>query len=137
MTARRNLPVAGLPVGEQNQGVIRTGIPIDGDGVERIRQGLVEHLLERSPAHRGIGAYIAQHGRHVRVDHAGTLGHAGDGQRPSVQCHLPGRDLGKGIGRHDTSHGIPETARRQGRGGGLHAGLHFLPVGQHADHPRR
>ena len=134
--ARPDLPVAGLTVGEQDQGVVCAGIAIDRDRVEGIGQGLVEHLLERGLAYGCVGAYIAQHGRHVRVNHAGALGHAGDGQNPAVQGHLPGCDLGKGVGRHDAGHGVPETAWRQRRGRGVHTGLHFPPVGQHANHPR-
>ena len=88
--------------GEEQDRVAGRGVGIDGDVVEAlIHRALQEMLLQHAVGDRRIGEDERQHGRHVRRDHARTLGDPGDGHGCAVDLHLTGAALGEGIGGGD------------------------------------
>ena len=84
---------ATKPGGDQHARVVGGGIAIHGDAVERVRHGVMQHRLQRILGHGGIGGDIAEHGRHVWVNHARAFGNAGDGGGLSIHRHLPKKKL--------------------------------------------
>ena len=58
-----------------------------------------EGPLQGRPRDRRIGSEISQHRGHVRVDHAGSLGHAADGHSPAVDARVSHHRFRFEIGR--------------------------------------
>ena len=65
------------------------------------------HDLAAHTAHR-VGEEEDQQRRHVRADHARTLGNRRDGHPASSQRELRVRDLRVGIARHDRAREAPQ-----------------------------
>lgn len=69
---------AGGAVGENGDRVVCACVAVDGDGVEGARDGVHQEGLQGGGVDGGVGAEDAEEGGHVRVDHAGAFGHAGE-----------------------------------------------------------
>src|SRR5690606_2763179 len=84
-----------LAGGNQDAGIVGAGVAIDGNAVERQVGSLTQHMLQYRLGYPGVGGHIAQHGRHVRADHAGTLGDSGNGHCPATKTDLAAGTLGR------------------------------------------
>ena len=62
----------------------------------------------------GVGHDEREHRRHLRMDHAGALGDAGDRHLVAGDGRSGGADLMVRVGRHDGARGGFEIAIRQG-----------------------
>ncbi len=95
---------------EQNR-VARRGIAVDGDAIEcpisRGREKSLQHRLRN----RSIGEHEAEHGRHIRSDHAGTLAEPGERHLARLHGYAPYRELGIGVRRHDCPRRILPAVR--------------------------
>ncbi len=100
--------------GEGEQRVRRRGVAVDGDGIEGVLDAALQQRLQRAGAERRVGEHEGQHGRHVRRDHAGALGHAVDGDFCLAKLHGRGRNLRKGVGGHDRRGGVHPVAGLRG-----------------------
>jgi hypothetical protein len=60
-----------------------------------------QHRLQSVLRYARIGEDIGQHRRHVRRDHAGSLGDTRDRHRLAADIHLLDRAFREGVGRHD------------------------------------
>ena len=70
--------VAGEAIRHQDNGVAGAGVGVDAHAVEGSVDDAFEHRPQRRSGQLGIGHQIYQHRRHIGLDHAGTLGDAGD-----------------------------------------------------------
>ena len=68
--------------------------------------------MQRVGGDRRIGEDEGEHGRHVRCDHAGALGHPGDRYLDAADRRLGRRDLGKRVRGHDRLRGAKEAIGR-------------------------
>ena len=109
---------ARLAGGDHHVGVVGRGIAIDGDAVERGVGRFLDQLVKQRLGNAGIGGEEAEHGRHVRLDHAGTFGNAGNRDFLAVDLnHARGR-LGDRVGGHDSVRGsVPVVALEIGEDG--------------------
>ena len=96
-----NSGVAGLLCRDQHEGIVGRGVAVDRDAVERQVCGLADQRLQQLRLEHRIGGDEAEHRRHVRADHAGALGDAGDGDRPAPDDELARGRLGQRVGGHD------------------------------------
>ena len=126
-------PVVGQTVGHQHQRVAGTGIPVHADGVKRIAQRHVQGLAQGVGLDRSVGHDIAQHGRHIGVDHARTFGQTGQGHGLAAKRQLTDRRLGKGIGRHYARQRVPKAPGRERVARLDNPGPHFFPRRQNTD----
>ena len=94
--------LAALAGGNDDEAVVGAGVAVHRNAVERFIGNLFRHLLQHGLGDFGIGGDKAQHGRHVRANHARAFGNAGYLHRVAV-AHLPLRAgrFGHGVGRHD------------------------------------
>ena len=65
-------------VREEQDGVVRRAIPVDGDRVERRIDRGAQELDRLARLERIVGRDEREHRREVRVDHPGALRHAAD-----------------------------------------------------------
>ena len=98
---RLNLRHLGRSSADQHTGIVGGGVTVHRDPVERLVRQRLHPLIQKWLGDRRIGGDKAQHGGHVRLDHARALGHAGDSNRHAVDLHPPAGKLGVGIGGHD------------------------------------
>jgi hypothetical protein len=103
--------VASLASRHQDETVVSGRIAVDGDAVEGQIGHLLDEGIQQRLGHIGIGGQKAQHGRHVRFDHAGPLGHTGQGHGLATDLHLAGRRLGHRVGGHDAVAGLDTSHR--------------------------
>lgn len=75
---RGDFLAAGGAVGEEGDGVVGGHVAVDGDGVEGPIDGVGEEFGEGGRRYWDVGGEDAEEGGHVRVDHAGAFGHAGE-----------------------------------------------------------
>ena len=64
---------------DQDERIVGRGVAVDRDAVERLVGRLAHEALQQRRIDDGIGGDEAEHRRHVRMDHAGALADAGDG----------------------------------------------------------
>lgn len=139
--------------GDQHAAVVGAGIAINGDAIEGLVSRLLEHILQQRLTDARIGNNIAEHGCHIRPDHAGALGDTGDGDCGTGQVQGTAAALGQGVGGHDAAGGSRPVVRaqvRQGirqrsnriKGSGTYIGIYwpdgvgkwlFLPTGNYSD----
>ncbi len=89
--ANGHSPRLRLPVGEQQDCVVRAGVTVHGDAVERAIDSLNETALEQAGSQVRVRRDEGQHCRHVGVDHPGSLGDPADPDRTPVQLELHSR----------------------------------------------
>jgi tetratricopeptide (TPR) repeat protein len=139
LQAGHSTPGERLAVGEQQQRVVGAGVPLDADAVEAPRRGAARHGGQVVRRHGGVAEDEGEQGRHVRPDHGGPLGHAGQPDVPAVDRNLPGDDLGARVGGEDGVGEVVERLRgvgqRAGRGPDARLDLGHGQVS--ADDPRR
>ncbi|MNO95606.1 hypothetical protein D3C76_872510 [compost metagenome] len=82
----------------------------------------------------GVGGDVAEHGGHVRADHACTLADAGDGNGHAIVLELAAGTLGQGVGGHDAGGGFSPVVFRQVVQGGLQGAFDLLDWQRLADH---
>ena len=141
----RDLPVFGLAVCEHKKRVVRRGIPVDRDHIEGIVNNPADRLLKETFLNVGIRRNIAEHGAHIRMNHARALRHAADRDRHravSVRCRkldFISKFLIDGIGRHDRLRGFRSGLGAFGKRRVEHADapLDSLNRNLHADDARR
>ena len=104
--------MVGLVAGDHDKGIVGGGIAIDGDAVERAISQLTRQLCHHALADTRVGGQKAQHGGHVRADHAGTLADAGDVDASTADFCRGTVGLGQGIGGHDAFGGHGPLVRR-------------------------
>jgi hypothetical protein len=127
--------VAGLPGGDQDEAVVGRGVAVDGDAVERHVGHVLHQLLHQRRRDRRVGRQIAEHGRHVGVDHAGALGDAGHRHRLAADLRLAAGALGDDVGGHDRVRGVrPVIGREVGLRGGQR-GQDLVDRQRLQDHP--
>ena len=68
-----NCLIFGGTIGENDHRIIGGSVAINRDTIKSILNAVFDCLLQAALPHVGIGGDKAKHGRHVRVDHAGTL----------------------------------------------------------------
>ena len=71
--------------------VVRAGVAIHGDGIERALNRSAHHPTPNCCIHAGIAAEEAEHRGHVRMNHSGALGHPANPHRPPPQLSLNSR----------------------------------------------
>lgn len=92
---------AGRPRREKQNRIGRGGVAVDCDGVERVTDRARQQLLKGRRGYAGVRYEEGQHGRHVRGDHARTLGDSIERDRGVPDLHLAAKGLGVGVGGHD------------------------------------
>jgi len=108
---------AGLAGGGHNEGIVGGGVAVHGDAVERLVRRLLGHRLQQALGDAGVGSEEAEHGGHVRADHAGALGDAGQGDGLAVHHHPARGSLGHRVGGHDAvGGGVPVVGLEVGNG---------------------
>ena len=95
-----------LTGGQQYEGIIGRGIAIDRDAIKGMIRHPSHHALQCRLRQGSVGGEIGQHGGHVRLQHAHTLGDAADADGTSVQLAAGRTRLGHGVGGHDGGCGI-------------------------------
>ena len=91
---RRATRPAGRAVGQQEDAVVGARVAVDRERVERVVEPPPAGVSGGLPApERRIGRDHRQHRGHVRMDHAGALGHAADGVGASAGRTRDGRLL--------------------------------------------
>ena len=75
--------IAGQAAGEEQQGIIGAGVAVHGDHVESVLDHIAECFLQQGRIDGAVCGQVAQHGAHVRMNHAGAFAHAAktDGNR--------------------------------------------------------
>src|ERR1043165_4942267 len=103
--------------GEEQHGVVRRCVAVDGDGVEALVDGILEAAAQRGRLDGGVGHHEAEHRGHVRMDHARALGHADDA--PALAAHRERRlrDLRADVGGEDGVAQRIDASRREARDG--------------------
>ncbi|MDT4843603.1 hypothetical protein FQZ97_775370 [compost metagenome] len=125
----------GLAGGDQHAAVVGRGIAVDGDAVERLVRRVAQQVLQHALGHLGVGGEVAEHGRHVRLDHPGALADAGDGDGHTLMDELAAGALGQGVGGHDAFGGGGPVVRPQVGEGGRQRGFDLFYRQRFADHP--
>ncbi len=92
---------AGAAVGEEQDGIVRAHVAVDGDPVEGPVAGGGEGVFEDLVGGVEVGREEGEHGGHVGLDHAGSLGHARDGQGVAFVLEACGDDFAAGVGGED------------------------------------
>ncbi len=118
---------AGRTVGEHEDRVVGRGVAVDRHLVEAAIDGRPQQRPERRGVDGRIGGEEGEHRRHLRMDHAGALGHAADADHAAIG--QAGRDrvlLRARVGGHDRPCRLPRRGPRatwlQGGDDGLHGG---------------
>ena len=109
----RDARVAGALRGDQHERIIRAGVAVDGDAVEALVGRFAHQRLHQRRLDHRVGGDEAEQGGHVRADHAGALGDAGDGDAVPADQHLARGGLGQRVGGHDAGCGLAPMRRRQ------------------------
>lgn len=96
----------GGAVGENGDCVVRRAVAVDGDAVEGFVDGAGEQRVQGLGADGRVRAHDAQQRGHVRVDHACSLGHAGQSVLDALvlragEGECRGEQLGKCVGGAD------------------------------------
>ena len=73
----------------------------------------MQRLLQQRGRHVCIGRDEGEHRRHIRMDHAGAFGDAGNGDRCIADLNLPRDRLRHGIGGHDRVCSLQPVVRAQ------------------------
>ena len=97
---------AGVPVGQNQHGVVGAHVTVHRDAVERAGDGLREGFLQKAAGHGKVGREEGQHRRHVGLDHAGALRDAGNEVSLAVVGEADGHGLGPRIGSQDGAGGL-------------------------------
>ena len=98
MLLRKNNFVFGKTVGQHNHAVIGAGIAVDNNHVEGFVGSLFHRALQHIGSNGSVGSDEGQHSCHVRMNHARTLGNAGEGYLLAADFRFIGSVLDKGIG---------------------------------------
>ena len=132
---RGDLGIAGEAVCQHGDHVVRGRVAVDADHVERVLHVAGERGLQHGGADGAVRREEDEHGRKVRVDHAGALGDAADRAGPAAGGELHGDLLRVRVGGHDAlSRLIGVVAER---GGELRqAGADGREIERLADHAR-
>ena len=95
----------GLAGRRNHEGIVGRGIAVNGDAVERHIGHFFHQSRQHRLRHRGVGCNKGQHGRHIWLQHADTLGHAGNRHfRPAYE-HAARTGLGDSVRCHDRLRG--------------------------------
>ena len=94
--------------------------------VEALGGGAVQHVLQKTGIHRRIGENIAQHGCHVRRNHARAFNNAVEMHRLSTDQGAGGGHFRESVGGHDRGRRLFPAAGC-GVKGGLQARFGFVP----------
>ena len=127
---------SGRSVCEQEDGVVRARIAVDGNRVECPIGNPPQKGAQHARLRYGIGCDHAEQRRHVGVDHAGAFRDATDGDRRG-SLETNGAVLGSRVGRHDGAGGIDAAVRRQLRRRLPQACADFIDGEGNADHAGR
>ena len=127
---------SGGSVGQQRQRVVGGGVSVHREAVVAALDAPLEHGAQLRRGDFGVGHHEAQRGRHIRVDHAGPLGHAGHAHRAPPQRDLHGGGLGDQVRGHDGARGVLETVRAQAVNQARQRVHDLAAVHLHADDPR-
>ena len=98
---RRDRRIARLAAGDDDEGVVRRGVAIDRDAVEGCIRYAARQLLHERGRHCRIGRQIAQHGRHIRADHARAFANARGADGAPANLCLCAMGFRHGVGGHD------------------------------------
>ena len=102
-------PISRAPertVGERDHRVVGRHVAVDGDGVERLVDGLGRAPPAAPPARPGrVGRDEAEHRRHLRMNHPRALGDRRELDRLATDVDLAKRDLGAQVGGADRLRG--------------------------------
>ena len=90
-------------VGKAQDGVVGGGIAVNAHAVEGFLHGTAKHGLPGIARHLGVSKRHAEHGCHVRADHARALGHHGKARSAACERNLAHGKFGKGIRGHKGS----------------------------------
>ena len=127
--------VACHAISQHYGGVVGGGIAIDSDPIKglgaHLPQGVLQHLLGDS----AVGGKECQHGTHVGMDHAGTLGDSPQSDFPASHGEGDGNFFFYGVGSHDGRRRVAGAVRGQGCGSFGQAGLDGLNIDGLADDP--
>ena len=85
---------------QKQYGIIGTH-SIDGDTIKTLITGLFKNGFEHGAASREVGGEVGEHGRHIRLNHTGALGHAGYRNRLPCVVKLSGGDFASGVRGQD------------------------------------
>ena len=96
---------AGRAVGQQQHRVVGAHVAVDADAIERFVDRVGERGLGVGLGERRVGHDQREHRRHVRADHRGALGDAGDRDRLAADLDDAAANLGHGVGRHHAAGG--------------------------------
>ena len=122
-----------LPAGEEERHVAGRGVAVDGDRVERAVHRLAEQPVEDRRRQLRVGEDEGEHGRHVRGDHARSLGDAAYGDGSFADPRRGARALREGIGGPDRiRRRLPAIVGQHGREAGNRV-RYALDVRAHAD----
>ena len=127
---------SGRSVCEQEDGVVRARIAVDGNRVECPIGNPPQKRAQHARLRYGIGCDHAEQRCHVGVDHAGAFSDATNGDRRG-SLETNGAVLGSCVGRHDGAGGIDAAVRRQLRRGLAQACADFVDGEGNADHAGR
>ena len=93
--------------GHDDEAVVGAGVAVDGDGIERGIGDFLRQELQHGLRYFGVGGDKGQHGGHVRMNHARTLGDAGGADRVFLtDFPLAAGGLGHGVGGHNRAGGV-------------------------------
>ena len=97
----RNFRVSGKTVCQKENGIVCGSITVYGNHVVGVRYDFAQCFLQHLFRNICIGCHKAQHGAHIRMDHAGALAHAADRYGFSADFDLNSNFLRLGVGCHD------------------------------------
>ncbi len=105
-TSASYLPIAdhhaARAIRQREHAVVGRALAVDGDRVERRVARFDQRALQHGRFDLRVARQEPQHGRQHRLDHAGALGHAADGEGlAGAGVDLDGVFLRERIGRHD------------------------------------
>src|SRR5690348_4842776 len=95
--------VAGGAAGKEEGGVVGGHVAVHADHVEGVVHGALHDGLKEVRGDGGIGGEVAEHRRHVGVDHADALGRAAEADGLALNLEFDGDGLGAGVGGHDAA----------------------------------
>src|SRR5690348_14422118 len=95
--------VAGTAAGEEEGRVVGGHVAVHADHVEGVVHGALHDGLELVGGDGGVGGEVAEHRRHVGVDHADTFGRAAEAHGLALHLEFDGDGLGAGVGGHDAA----------------------------------
>jgi hypothetical protein len=104
--------------------IVGAHVPLDADAVEAVRYGVFQRRLGGLGRESRIGGDDAEHGCHVRADHAGPFAHSGQAHDGAADFQVAGGDFDVFVGRQDAAGRGEERGfiRSQFRGGGSGSG---------------